>query len=116
MVAEIYECAMINWLKQWWQGEDREFGVARSPLWNYFRNKHIEQNPLCAVCDTKEDCAVHHIIPFTVNPHLELKPENFLTLCREHHLWIGHLGSFRSYNIDVIEDAKIMNTKIKNRP
>jgi hypothetical protein len=47
---------------------------------------------------------VHHIVPiefcFAVDrPDLETDSRNLLTLCRGHHLAIGHLGSFESFNL-----------------
>jgi hypothetical protein len=51
---------------------------------------------------------VHHIVPFSVAPDLELEVSNLLTLCMgdfDCHLRLGHGGSFRCYNPRVIEDA-----------
>lgn len=61
---------------------------------------------------------VHHVIPFHYavllgRPDLELDPRNLITLCESkqgvsspnHHLLVGHLGSFRSSNVRAREDA-----------
>jgi 5-methylcytosine-specific restriction endonuclease McrA len=48
---------------------------------------------------------VHHIKPFHLHPHLELDPQNLITLC-EHHLLLGHLDAWDSYNERIREDAK----------
>ena len=63
---------------------------------------------------------VHHVIPFHVcvalgRPDLELDARNLITLCEDeagrrgedHHLLVGHLGSFRSANLEVAVDAAI---------
>lgn len=75
---------------------------------------------VCAVCGKKKSwklsLQVHHIVPFSVNPDLELEPSNLITLCGDHHLWVGHLGWFQSWNPNVVEDAQAMNDRIMNRP
>jgi 5-methylcytosine-specific restriction endonuclease McrA len=51
---------------------------------------------------------VHHIVPFSTAPDLELEPSNLITLCMgefDCHLRLGHGGSFRHYNPLVVEDA-----------
>jgi hypothetical protein len=47
---------------------------------------------------------------------LELDRANLITLCRDHHFWFGHLGSWSSWNANVREDAAIWRAKIANRP
>ena len=65
---------------------------------------------------------VHHIKPFHLHPELELDFNNLITLCESGangivcHRAIGHLGNYRSFNIDVKEDAKKIGEKIKTRP
>lgn len=92
----------------------------RSPEWSRVRNEHATKYPCCAVCGKKKSwkrsIQVHHIVPFSVNPALELEPSNLITLCGDHHLWVGHLGWFCSWNPNVEEDAKAMNERISNRP
>lgn len=112
-------------MKQWYNvqivGPIREaakiFGSQRSPLWRKARAQHLKEHPECAVCGRKDiQMNVHHIKPFSVNPLLELEPSNLITLCREHHWFIGHLLSWKSYNIDVIKDSNLFLEKIKSRP
>ena len=102
---------------------DKEQGKKRSGKWPTVRKKFLAENPACAVCgSTKGKCEVHHIHPFHLHPQLELDPTNFITLCENKndgincHLAFGHLGNFKSYNINVLEDAKTWNKKIKERP
>jgi 5-methylcytosine-specific restriction protein A len=65
---------------------------------------------------------VHHIVPFHINPSLELDMTNLVTLCEckedgiNCHLFVGHLGNYRSYNPEVRVDAKTLSDKLRNRP
>ncbi len=63
-----------------------------------------------------DDLNVHHCRPFHLHPDLELNPANLITLCRNHHLWWGHLGCWRSWNCHVQSDCETWRDKIKNRP
>jgi hypothetical protein len=48
--------------------------------------------------------------PFHLYPQLELDPSNLITLCeikgRDHHLLIGHLDDWESYNPNVRSDTR----------
>lgn len=109
---------MIEWIVNLFS--DRTFGSARSPRWSAVRKSFLALHPKCAVCGTKgsflKPNEVHHKIPVNFNAALELVESNFITLCKVHHLWIGHLGSFRSYNNSVEADADYWREKIANRP
>src|SRR3990167_10633782 len=110
---------MISWFKNLFR-QDRLFGAARNSKWKSVREHHILLNPRCAVCDKKgkflRPNAVHHIKVFHLNPSEELNPDNLITLCAVHHLWVGHLGDFSSWNESVIMDAEVWKKKILNRP
>ena len=78
------------------------------------REAHLKVNPRCAVCNSKKKLEAHHIIPFHIQPDLELDRTNLITLCESRttincHLIIGHTGNYRDYNPKVIEDAKYWN-------
>jgi len=96
--------------------------VSRSPEWPKVRAAHLKDNGTCAVCGGTTKLEVHHIKPFHLDQSLELNPDNLITLCEDGsdgiicHLSIGHLGSYKSFNVDVISDAKMLNIKYKNRP
>jgi 5-methylcytosine-specific restriction endonuclease McrA len=80
----------------------------RSPEWDNVRNKFILQNGKCAACDSTKELQVHHIQPFHLHPELELDAKNLITLCMSDencHLSIGHGGSFKAYNSNVVEDS-----------
>src|SRR3990167_6844535 len=90
-------------------------GSIRSPHWREVRNKFIRENPLCSVCGKKgtflKPNEVHHCEPFHFKPELELSYANLITFCREHHLLIGHLMSWKSFNKDVKIDSEILKIK-----
>ena len=70
------------------------------------------KNPKCVACGEIEQLNVHHMFPFHYvvlcgRPDLELDPHNLLTLCTredlEHHLLLGPLDDYESYNPEVEE-------------
>lgn len=112
---------MQEWFQENVVGPVREIaknhGTERSPHWNAVRKEFLEKNPTCAVCDKKrKGLNVHHIVPFHVDPSIELEEENLITLCRKHHFTFGHLGWWKSWNEKVIEDCIEWYLKYKNRP
>jgi 5-methylcytosine-specific restriction endonuclease McrA len=88
----------------------------RNAKWDQVRRKFLKLNNECAVCGGRRRLVAHHVKPYQWWPELELDTDNLITLCGEHHLLVGHLGRWASYNIHVREDAKIWRAKIKNRP
>jgi hypothetical protein len=97
-------------------------GSQRSGHWPTLRKQHLEKNPKCVVCGGNKKLEVHHIKPFHLHPDLELNPDNLITLCESGnngvncHLLFGHLGSFKSFNVDVKNDAGEWIDKILKRP
>ena len=92
---------------------------ARHPNWPRVSRRFRKKHPACAVCGAiarSNNSAVHHVLPFQWYPEKELDEDNLITLCRTHHWSFGHLCRWVSYNPDVVEDARIWNNKIKNRP
>lgn len=88
----------------------------RSGHWPKVRADHLAKHPACEVCGNRENVDVHHCQPYHLRPDLECDPDNLITLCRDHHLLFGHLGSWTSWNKDVREDAAIWRKKIEERP
>ena len=94
----------------------------RSGEWPKARSAHLADYPACAVCGERQKLEVHHIRPFHLHPDLELDPANFITLCEDDddgvncHLFFGHLGNFKSFNVDVAADAAHWSQKIATRP
>ncbi|MCP4394529.1 MAG: HNH endonuclease [Alphaproteobacteria bacterium] len=96
-----------------------EKGQKRSSKWGKVRKQHLKDHPKCAVCESTKKCEVHHKIPFSLAPDLELDPKNLITLCENKryglncHLCIGHLGNYKKFNDDVDIDTFTWNKKIK---
>ena len=88
----------------------------RSNEWPRVRKEFLKQNPECAVCGKRTGLNVHHIVPFHIAPSKELYHSNLITLCRRHHLLFGHLGLWKSWNEDVLEDCWVWRHKLRNRP
>lgn len=84
-----------------------QFGADRSPGWRALRERHVAEHPECFLCGSRDDLEVHHIVPFHVEPSLELEPKNLVTLCHEHHLRVGHNGNWRRVNKQVIYDCLV---------
>jgi 5-methylcytosine-specific restriction endonuclease McrA len=94
----------------------RMHGYERSPQWRRVQKEHLLREPSCVVCGYKgKKLQVHHIKPFHLHPHLELDPRNLITLCeargRDHHLLLGHLGEWQSYNENIRHDVKRFHRK-----
>lgn len=98
----------------------KRFFEKRSSKWPKTRKTYLLENPHCANCGKKKKFGmqVHHIIPFHVDPTLELVPSNLLTLCDNPrcHLDKGHLGYFRSWNVNVVRDCAQWRKKYRTRP
>lgn len=97
-------------------------GLKRSAHWETVKNKFLEKNAVCAACgparSPKKALQVHHRQPFHYcvlagRPDLELDFRNLITLCEteagegadNHHVLLGHLSEFHSYNPDVWDHA-----------
>lgn len=97
-------------------------GVSRSRYWTKVRKEYLKKHSFCCVCGGKKKLQVHHIKPFHLYPELELEESNLITLCEFGkngiicHLAVGHLGSYRSINENVLEDSKFWLEKIVSRP
>lgn len=89
----------------------------RSWKWSDVRKEHLKKQPYCQACGRKTDLEVHHIEPVHLNPDRELDPSNLITLCSKScHLTFGHLMDYKSWNVNVVEDAKNYLNKIQQRP
>jgi hypothetical protein len=84
-----------------------KYGLKRSSLWPGVQRAFLAKNGQCAVCPGNTTIQIHHVMPFhfchlVYRGDLELDQRNFIPLCEEsgnnHHLLLGHLGDFESYN------------------
>jgi len=113
--------AIINHLIDVARGK-HPLDLPRSGHWPTVRKYHLQMHPVCEVCGGSQKLEVHHIRPFHLHPELELSPSNLITLCEANkggancHLFVGHLGNFKSFNIAVMSDAASWAGKIKARP
>src|SRR6266436_3820216 len=89
--------------------------LERSPAWPQVEKVFRAKNPKCQACNETQDLNVHHMYPFHYvvlcgRPDLELDERNLMTLCTrqdtEHHILLGHLDDFESYNPDVKQFVK----------
>ena len=90
--------------------------IKRSSKWNKTRKAHIKKHKYCEICGKKKDIQVHHVVPFHVNPELELEPTNLISLCGRHHLTFAHIGYWKSWNENIREDCKLWKIKFEERP
>lgn len=91
--------------------------IPRSSAWPAVEQAHLHAQPACVACgkgQPGQGLQVHHMLPFHFcvklgRPELELDERNLMTLCDEtinnHHLLLGHLGDFQSYNPNVKADV-----------
>lgn len=113
---------MFKRIKDIFQGKVEYSTISRSSKWTTIRKKHLEDHPYCEICGGNKNIEVHHIIPFSINPKLELNSDNLITLCESKkngvncHLFFGHLGNYKSYNKDIKVDTKKWSKKILLRP
>lgn len=85
---------------------DKMYG--RSPKWRKVRAEHIKNHPECAACGRKDGLEVHHIVPYHINPDLELEPSNLITLCGKYcHFIFGHYMDWKSWNENVVRDSTL---------
>lgn len=96
-------------------------GQKRSSQWPTVRKHHLKLNPTCAVCGDTRKLEVHHIKPFHIHPELELDPTNLITMCESKsygiicHLLVGHWGSYKLINPNVVEDAALWRSKLQEK-
>jgi 5-methylcytosine-specific restriction endonuclease McrA len=102
----------------WFLNKSKYYREAfRSNKWPQVRNNHIKINNKCAACGSVTRLEAHHIQPVHLFPEKELDPENLITLCDKNcHFIFGHLMNWKSWNKDIINDAKEFCYKVDTRP
>lgn len=84
----------------------------RSPKWEAKQKSTVRAHPYCAVCGTHEALEVHHGIPFSWDPTLELVDENLRVVCRPHHFWVCHDGDWKKVNPHLDRDIKAERARL----
>lgn len=121
LILGIFEW-LIDTLSYWKSSIEKKvvelsLGAARSPLWNNTKREFAKlHEKVCPICGTRKRIELHHIFPFHLFSHLENDFKNLMWFCRDCHYRFAHLFSWRSYNFNIREDARIWSEKIKNRP
>lgn len=101
----------------WPFGSNKIRYAIRSPKWPSVRKKHLEKQPCCMACGSCKKPEVHHIVPVHLDQNRELDPSNLITLCDKYcHFIFGHFMNYKSWNADVVEDAKWYLNELKNKP
>lgn len=113
-----YVCA---WLPLWLRPRYILDLRVRASQWKKIRAAHLQKEPVCVACGRAGDLEVHHIIPVSVDPALELDENNLITLCANPcHRVFGHFLSYHCYNKRVREMAQYyrwcLQTRICNSP
>lgn len=60
--------------------------TGRGSQWKRSRDEAIRRNPFCAICGTRQNLQVHHIVPFRLT--FDNSQSNLVPLCRKHHRYI----------------------------
>ena len=97
---------------------DSEDDFKKSPEWIKVATAHLQTHPYCLACGCKPvagELTVHNKYPYQLcnavgRPDLACDERNLITFCdgigsEEHHLLLGHLGDWSSYNPEAITDA-----------
>lgn len=96
---------------------DNILGVRRSPCWFKLTKQWKKEGKIvCAITGRTDDVDLHHIVPVNIDPLKECEETNIIPLWRPLHFELGHLGSWFSYNMDIVKDAEDFKNKQENRP
>jgi len=92
--------------------------LTRSKGWRTVRKEHLIKHPYCEACGRTKKLEVHHIRDFSNYPALELDYSNLITLCdgsTHCHFVFGHLGNWKSINLEIQKDSDWFHDKIVTR-
>ena len=98
-------------------------GRKRSPKWRALSDRFLKEHPACAATGRIKGKGIivvaHHIIPYHVQPDLELEWENLIPMSEggtwNAHLWMAHLGEWADWNPRIREDAAEMKELLLTR-
>lgn len=60
--------------------------------------EYRKANPVCEITGLTKSLQVHHLIPVSIRPDLAADPSNLMTLTKNAHLIVGHLGNWKNFN------------------
>lgn len=88
-------------------------GATWSGKWQKAKRKYYKKHEKkCAVCSSKKKIQLHHKLPRHLFPELALDERNFIPLCNRKgitcHLIHGHMGSYFTYNSNIVEVARFV--------
>lgn len=95
--------------------------ASRSSQWPAKKREFLLKHPFCKACGGTKSLEVHHIIPFHIDPSLELEDSNLVTLCESGkygincHLYVGHKGNYRDHNPSVLSFSAFLLAYIQRR-
>lgn len=82
--------------------------------------RHLKANPACAICGRTGASQAHHILDYDACQRIGMvwiaaDPRDFVTLCEteqgkpepNHHLLAGHYGSFKSINLNIMDELAL---------
>lgn len=90
-------------------------GVARSGHWHSVQQAFLKEHPDCEGCGRKgpHGNQVHHVVPYHVDPSMELDVTNLLTGCPACHFAVYHLNSWSRINPHARKDAADHRKKVE---
>jgi 5-methylcytosine-specific restriction protein A len=112
---------MIKKIKEVFIDNKYSWSKNRSAKWPAVRDAFIEKRKECFVCGSKKNLEVHHIVPFSDNPDLELVEDNLIILCESKkygvncHLFFGHVGNYKFSNENILKDASEWKDRFEKR-
>lgn len=93
--------------------DDNVFQILRNDYkWRQVRNKFIETQPECQMCQDLNDLHVHHIKPWHLCKEGRYDFYNLITLCQSCHFRFGHWRNWRNYNPHI---NKIIDLIVEHR-
>ena len=116
--TEIFDnlCEFISEIFTW---DASALGGKRHKNWRKESSLYRKEQPLCEFGmhnpTLLNPINTHHIEDFSTYPEKEMVKSNWMNVCRFHHLYHCHFGSWRSINSNVREEVKAHTLRVKNR-
>lgn len=84
----------------------------RNSKWEALRKYVLSLYPQCAICGSKSNLHLHHILPVNLYPEHKYNQNNLIVLCNGKnncHFIHGHLSNWNNYNPNllVLFDRKV---------